>query len=106
MAHTNKEYLTKALSGLSLSEDDIDVILMKAGLEGNGEADIEACDNAIYSRFSVILKAATQNVSEGGYSLSWNVEAVKLYYSALCTELNKPNVLEEEETIRDCSDLW
>ncbi len=106
MTHTNRDYVTKVLSGLDLSEDDIDVILMKGGLDGDGEANIEACDTAIYNRFSVVLKAAAKNVTEGGYSHSWNVEAVKLYYSALCAELGRENVLEEEPTLEDLSQLW
>ena len=85
---TNKEYLTKALNGLNLSEDDIDIIILKGGL------------------VSVILKGMTQNVSEGGYSISWNMDAVKLYYAALCNELGKENVLVSRPKIRNRSNIW
>lgn len=103
---TNKEYLTKSLSGLGVSEDDIDIILLKSGIDGGTYADAKKCDNAIYDRFSVVLKAATQNVSEGGYSISWNLEAVKLYYNSLCSELGKENVLSPKPKIRNRSNYW
>ena len=81
---TNKEYLTKSLNGLNLI----------------------ACDVAVYNRMSVILKGMLQNVSEGGYSISWNMEAVKLYYAALCNELGKENVLVARPKVRNRSNIW
>ena len=103
---TNKEYLTKSLNGLNLSSDDIEIIMLKGGVEPEGNADVRMCDNAVYSRMSIILKGATQNVSEGGYSLSWNMDAVKMYYNALCNELGKPNVLFNRPKIRNRSNIW
>lgn len=103
---TNKQYLTKALSGLNISEDDTDIVLLKASLDADAEADVRACDVATYQRMSVILKGVMLNVSEGGYSISWNVEAVKLYYNALCNELGLDNVLFARPKIRNKSNLW
>lgn len=103
---TNKEYLTKSLNGLNLTEDDIDVILVKGGLDMDANADVNACDVAVYKRMSVILKGTMQNVSEGGYSISWNMEAVKLFYAALCNELGKENVLVARPKIRNRSNIW
>lgn len=103
---TNKQYLTKALSGLNVSGDDIDIILLKAYLDGDAEADVRGCDIATYHRMSIVLKGAMQNVSEGGYSISWNMEAVKLYYNALCNELGLENVLFARPKIRNKSNLW
>ena len=103
---TNKEYLTKALNGLNLSEDDIDIIILKGGREAESDVDVRACDTAVYNRMSVILKGMTQNVSEGGYSISWNMVAIKLFYAALCNELGKENVLVARPKIRNRSNIW
>ena len=103
---TNKEYLTKSLNGLQVSEDDIDIILLKSGIDGSAGADVRACDMAVYNRMSVVLKAATQNVSQGGYSISWNMEAVKLFYNALCNELKMENVLVGRAKVRNRSNFW
>ena len=103
---TNKEYLTKALNGLNVSEDDIDIILVKSGLIADDVADVRGCDMAVYNRMSVVLKGMSQNISEGGYSISWNIEAVKMYYSALCNELGKENVLVARPKVRNRSNFW
>lgn len=100
----NKEYISASLEGFNLSDSDIDIILLKAQLNGENPINAKRCDEAIYSRLSVVLKSASKNVSEGGYSVSWNIEAVKLYYASLCNELGKPNVLTSK--VRNKSNLW
>ena len=89
-----------------MSSDDIEIIMVKAGIDGNAPVNIDACDNAIYNRMSVILKGMTHNVTEGGYSVSWNMDAVKAFYNALCTELGKPNVLFSRPKVRNKSNIW
>lgn len=106
MATTNKEYLTMSLGALNVSDNDIEVMLLKSGIEADAPVDVAGCDLAVYNRFSVVLAAMTQNVSEGGYSLSWNMDAVKMYYNALCRELGKENVLEAKPKIRNRSNFW
>ncbi len=111
---TNSEYLYSSLRHFGFDQDDVNIILFKSKLSAEGSADARLCDEAIYDRFTFILSAMSQNVSEGGYSVSWNVEAVKLYYYSLCKELGKPNILaeaqaEEEKpkcTITNKSNLW
>lgn len=103
---TNKQYLTKALSGLNMTEDDIDIILVKSELDADADVDVRGCDMATYNRMSVLFKGALLNVSEGGYSVSWNMEAVKLFYSALCNELGLDNVLYARPKVRNRSNLW
>lgn len=106
MAMTNKEYLTQSLNGLNVSGADIEIILLKGSLDSDAIADVSGCDTAVYNRMSIILKGATQNVSEGGYSISWNMEAVKLYYNALCNELGLENVLVGRPKVRNRSNYW
>ena len=103
---TNKQYLTKTLAGLNMSEDDIDVILVKSSLDADADVDVRSCDMATYNRMSVLFKGVLQNVSEGGYSISWNIDAVKLYYNALCNELGQENVLFSRPKVRSRSHLW
>lgn len=106
---TNKEYITATLEGLGVSEADIDIIMLKADVRGDepceGREGAKACDLAIYSRMSAVIKGAMKNISEGGYSISWNMDAVKMFYNSLCNELGKPNVLERKPVIR-CQNVW
>lgn len=101
---TNKEYITATLEGFNLTESDVDLILLKASLNGGDSLDIDACDNAIYNKLSIALKCSLQNIRESGYSIDWNIDALKLYYNTLCNELGKPNVLTPK--IRNRSNLW
>lgn len=103
---TNKEYITKSLNGLNISDDDIDIIMLKGSVDADTPADANACDMAVYHRMSAVIKGMTQNVSEGGYSISWNMEAVKLFYAALCNELGVENVLVNRPKVRDRSNFW
>lgn len=103
---TNKEYITKSLNGLNISDDDIEIIMMKGSVDADAPADANACDMAVYHRMSAVIKGTTQNVSEGGYSISWNMDAVKLFYAALCNELGVENVLVNRPKIRNRSNYW
>lgn len=102
----NKQYITAALAGLNVAESDVDIILLKSGLDGDAETDVKACDTAIYKRFSAVLSATMHNITEGGYSISWNLDAVKMFYSALCDELGVENVLVGRPKVRNRSNYW
>lgn len=99
---TNQEYLQKTLGKFDITDDEIDVMLADSSLSGEAALDVLACKNAIYKSMSSILPVA--NVSEGSFSRSWNMEAVKMWYGSLCTELNKVNVLKPK--LRDRSNRW
>lgn len=100
---TNKEYLLKSLAKFNISEDDVDVILAESPtVIGTASVNVKACKEAVYRSLSSILPLA--NVSEGHYSVSWNMEALKLWYNALCKELGKPSV--SRPAIRNRSDIW
>lgn len=103
---TNKEYLIKNLDRFNIDEDEIDIILLKAGINPSEQVDIDGCDRAIFGRLSIVVAAATQNVSEGGYSISWNIEALKLYLAALANELGEDNPFDDTPKARDKSNYW
>lgn len=102
---TNKIYLTKRLSSLGIEEDFIDIVLLKANLEPNADVDFKKADFAIYQQFSLILGNTLQNITEGGYSISWNMQAVKLFYATLCAELGVNNVTLRNK-VRNKSNIW
>lgn len=102
---TNKEYLTKSLARFNVTEDDVDLILVDSGLDGEADLDVRAAKLAIYKSMSSILPTA--NISEGGYSISWNMDALKMWYSALCKELGKEDVLAaKKRKVRNRSNCW
>lgn len=100
---TNKQYLESTLERFNVSENDIDIIIAE-NPELNGALDVKLCKLAMYKSMSTILPLA--NISEGGYSITWNMDALKLWYKALCSELGKKNMLDGQPKIRDKSNLW
>lgn len=100
---TNKDYLIKALAKFNVLEDDVDVILLDSPeLSPEATPNARACKLAIHKSLSSILPAA--NISESGYSISWNMDALKMWYKALCAELGLPSAIGPK--IRNRSNLW
>lgn len=100
---SNKDCIIKIFSCFDVSEDDVDLILLEVPeINPDASPDLPACKRAIYKGLSSVLPLA--NIGESGYSKSWNVEALKLWYDALCTELDLPNAITPK--IRNRSDLW
>lgn len=97
----NREYLTATLNRFNLSETDIDVIMAEHP-ELDGELNVMSCKLAMYASMSAILP--TTDVSESGYSVTWNIDTLKLWYRSLCNELGKPNAL--KPAIRNRSNIW
>lgn len=99
---TNLQYLQAALSKFDVSENDIEIILIDNSLSGTAAVNASACKLAMYNSLSNILPLC--DVKEGGYSKTWNVEGLKLWYNSLCGELGRPNVLTPK--VRNRSYLW
>ena len=100
---TNREYITKALSKFDVSTDEIDLILIDNELNEEEAVNVLIAKQAICKSIGAWLPIHS-SVSEGGVSLSWNFDAVKLYYSSLCQELGISDVA--VTSVRDRSNIW
>lgn len=100
---TNKEYIQKTLSRLDVTGDEVDLIIVENGLNSTSDVDVKACKLAIAKSFGAWIPLYS-SMSEGGVSKSWNMDAVKLFYSGLCSELGI--VDNTKPTVRDRSDAW
>lgn len=98
---TNREYLAAALTKFGLTDNDIDLIMVEHP-DLSGSLDVKACKLAMYNSMSLILPTA--NVSDSGYSISWNIDALKIWYTSLCSELGKTNAIRPK--IRNRSYYW
>jgi len=103
---TNLQYIKLQCGGFGINDDELTLILTNAGLTANANADASACDLVLYNHFSIVLRQALMNVSEGGMSVSWNMEAVKAYYKLLCDKTGQPDVVFGRPVIRDRSKMW
>lgn len=102
---TNREYLSHMLAGLA-SPEMIETLAVcsgqshKACLNLEEEADGRACDLALYNGIPMILARGATNITEGGYSISYNAEALRLFYKALASRLGMPDRLDGAGRVR------
>lgn len=83
-----KEYITAVTARFNFSETDNDILFENQkniipDLES--EVDVKTAKNAIVREIANLIPL--YNVSEGGYSVSWNIEALKMWYNLTCKEL-------------------
>lgn len=85
---TYKEWITRTASRFGVAAADAELILAnQAGLipDPEAEVDVMTAKTALCKEFGSIIPLA--NVSEGGYSVSWNWDAIKFWYNQTCGEL-------------------
>ncbi len=84
---TNREYITATTQRFNFSDTDIELFFenQKTNLDPDEECDVTAAKKALITEIASILPL--YNVSEGGYSISWNFDAIKMWYRLACEEL-------------------
>lgn len=99
---TYEQWMTATGSRFNMSQPDIELIIINQGLDPDEEVDVTKAKQALCKEFALCIPLA--NVSEGGYSISWNMEAIKLWYNATCAELGITPV--SKPRIRNASNRW
>ena len=97
------EYLTQKFQtfGIQLSEADLLDMCLASKISGEDEMS-EDCQTRVsvaIAKFIPSLLLRATSISESGFSMSWNIEGIKQYYSFLCKQYglkdelsNKPKV--------------
>lgn len=99
---TYKEWMIATGSRFNVSEADIELILVNQGIEPEEQVDVVKAKTAMCKEFAMVIPMA--NVTEGGYSVSWNMEALKLWYKQTASELGLTDVTAPK--IRNRSNIW
>lgn len=99
---TYKEWMTATCARFNMSETDVDLVLLNNNLFSCDEVDVKKAKRALVNEFASIIPLA--NISEGGYSVSWNMDAVKMWYNQMCGELGIVPVTNPK--IRNRSNRW
>ncbi len=102
---TYREWFTQTTRRFGIEAAEVELILanqLELIPDAMAEVDAKTAKKALVNEFASIIPLA--NVSEGGYSVSWNMDAVKLWYNQTCGELGitpagKPKV-------RNRSNVW
>lgn len=102
-----RDYIKAKLSIWSVTIPDalIDIELQKVGVDPEEEATSEI--NTIDFFYNIIpeILAMPNNVSEGGFSISYDKEALVKYYKLMAQKLGKRDFI-EANTITDISNKW
>ena len=107
---TNGEYMKEKLQALDIT----DAHLLDSGIDLNAEYTPNSRTTAlgmIKVIEDLVLAPQRTNISENGFSVSWNVENLAKYYKYLCkkwgVDLN-PDIAETMQipTIKDVSEIW
>ena len=85
-----------------MSQQDTDLVLINQGINPDDDVDVTKAKTALCKEFAIAIPLA--NVTEGGYSVSWNMEAVKLWYQTTCAELGITPTTKPR--IRNASHRW
>lgn len=100
---TTRQYLQVALSKFEVGDSLVDLIVVENSLVPDSDVCVDDVKRAIHRSLGTWLPVQA-SVSEGGVSMTWNLEAIKLYYSSLCRELGLED--NTQPTIRDYSNIW
>jgi hypothetical protein len=106
---TYKEWITATAQRFTIGTADIELILFnQKGLipDENAEADIMTAKTALCREFASLIPLA--NISEGGYSITWNWNALKFWYRQTCSEigLSPVDIDGTRPKIRNKSNIW
>lgn len=101
-----RTYINTICARFGLKQTEIDVIMLNQSVlipDADAEVDATTAKRALVSEFANLIPLA--NVSEGGMSITWNIDAMKLWYAQTCKELG---LLDEisQPTITDRSNIW
>ena len=88
--------------GINLSEADLLEISLSSMISGEDEIDqsnIGLISVAMAEFIPSLLLRAT-SISENGFSMSWNIQGVKEYYSFLCKKYGLEDTLSDKPKVR------
>ena len=102
---TYTEYITATVQKFGGTAEDAQLILANQQAlipTPTAQVDTRTAQKALCLEFALLIPMA--NVTEGGYSVSWNMDALKIWYSTTCAKLGLTDVTKPK--VRNRSNLW
>ena len=101
---TVNDYISQKFQtfGINLSEADLLEISLSSGISGENEmnpSNIGLVSMAMAKFIPSLLLRAT-SISENGFSMSWNTQGLKEYYSFLCKKYGLEDTLSDKSKVR------
>jgi hypothetical protein len=105
---TYKEWITATAQRFTIETSDVELILFNQRElipDENAEVDLTTAKTALCREFANLIPMA--NLSEGGYSITWNWDAIKFWYRQTCSETGLiPVEFGNKPKIRNKSNVW
>lgn len=88
--------------GINLSEADLLEISLSSGISGEDELNQQNIGlvSVTMAGFIPSLLLRATSISENGFSMSWNIQGVKEYYSFLCKKYGLEDTLSDKPKVR------
>lgn len=101
---TVKDYISQKFQtfGINLSEADLLEISLSSGISGEDEMDLSNIGlvSVAMAKFIPSLLLRATSISENGFSMSWNTQGLKEYYSFLCKKYRLEDTLSDKPKVR------
>ena len=96
-----KEYISSKFQsfGIQVSEADLLDMSLNAHVDIEDDVDADVIDNisVAIARFIPSLLLRPSSINESGFSMSWNTQGVKDYYSLLCKKYGLKDELNDNK---------
>ncbi|MDR2652260.1 MAG: hypothetical protein LBC68_08100 [Prevotellaceae bacterium] len=102
---TYREWITATTSKFQMEQADVDLILVNQNSlipNPDDDVDVTKAKTALCKEFAMLIPLT--NVTEGGYSLYWNWNAIKFWYNQTCAELGI--IPADKPRIKNKSYVW
>lgn len=101
---TVEEYIQQKFQpfGIQLSEADLLDISLSSGISGEDEINQSNIGliSVVMAKFIPSLLLRASSISENGFSMSWDIQGIKEYYSFLCKKYGPEDTLSDKPKIR------
>ena len=98
---TVRDYISGKFQSFGIQVSEADLLDMSLNARVNIEDDVDAdvIDNisVAIARFIPSLLLRATSISESGFSMSWNIQGIKDYYSLLCRQYGLKDELNDNK---------
>lgn len=100
---TYREWFKATCEDFDMSDAKIDVIMVNQNINPDEDVEPKRAKKALCAEFATLIPMIASK-SEGGYSVSYNLEAIKSWYRITCAELGKADATKPR--VRNKSNIW
>lgn len=98
---TVKEYISGKFQSFGIQVSEADLLDMSLNANKEMEAEVrQECIGSVsvaMARFIPSLLLRATSISESGFSMSWNIDGIKDYYSLLCRQYGLKDELNDNK---------